>query len=220
VLVSAHRAGVVITHDCIVTSSRFRHRILKSTDYGATFSVLYTMPDPGGTPQGYGIEGLHIPYHANADDEIIYFSWRNWNGVAFLSIYDHGTVTLLDTPSTTGTPDTNPLGNTGMDSSVIDRTKLRAMMQRLYFVNQDGQNGGYAQSDDSGATWNPSNVTSTNSRSIAIAGDNPDVQWRWGDDGTLEQTTDDGANWSDVSGDLPGNGAAGGDNRLDSIWGL
>jgi hypothetical protein len=226
VWVSAHTAGVVISNDLGPTPSAGKPRLLRSDDHGQTFSVLWTSsgvdPDGHGEPVGYGIEGIHVPYHNNSDDGIIYFCQRAWSGQFITFKYDHGTVTRLATPPAFGMAESGFDGVFTLDSFVEDRNKLRGTMEREVQPSGAPLAGLPGQSNNGGTSWTSTGagVFGGWARGIAIAGDNLNTQWRWGVNGLLEKTVDDGANWTDVSGDLPGEVGGTNINRVAGIWGL
>lgn len=204
--VSAHNAGHAWIADtpAALTSVIIR----KSTDYGANWTTLHTQSSV------FAPTGIHIPYHNNSDDGIFYFSVRPNGGSDQLRLfrYDHGTSSQIVTPTSAGF-DTSFYDH-GIDTYVQDRNIIRGAFART----TDDVSNGYVESDDAGANWTYTQTPagSNTAKGYAIAGDNRNVIWRIGPVCQLEQSVDDGANWNDISGDLPNAGTA----TIDALWGL
>jgi hypothetical protein len=210
VWVSAHNAGHAFVSDVHDAGNSNTPRVWKTTDFGQNWTVFYDAPDLGGTPHSYFINGWHFPYHDNSDDEEFYITRFSVNGDQEMYQISGGVETAVDSPSTANVNNAGFRENTGMDTYAGDKSILRSICIYGDLPTSDLVQGGYSKSEDGGATWTPTAFGSatTVAKRIAIAGDN------------LVQTTDDGQNFSDISGDLPGVGAADGDNRILSIWGL
>ena len=215
--VSAHRAGWVYAADAPSTSGRLLRRLLKSIDYGVTFTPIFSLPDPGGGAFDYSIRAIFVPYHNNADENIIYFSASTTFLGAAEFIYQSGVVTEI-TPFTRNTRKCG-FWRCGVDASVFDRTRMRGFAIENHFENVNFAGGNYTESNDAGTTWSDDLTASTVAECIAIAGDNPDVLFRWGYQGKLDVSVDDGTNWVDHSGNLPGAPPDPGDNRIVRIMG-
>jgi hypothetical protein len=203
--VSAHQAGVVFATDSLpIGSGSFYMRILKSSDYGASFpTVLSNIPQGGGNFWDRYITGWHFPYHDNADDDLFYFSMHHWEdgpGSTESFRYDGGTVEEV-TPFLAGGYQTG-FGALGLDSDPEDPDHLRGVFVRLQTSNISGQ---FAKSEDGAETWDYDTPlgSGVNWQRIAVAGDNAAVLYTWGFNGALRYSADDGETWQNKAGNLP-----------------
>src|SRR5690606_5157783 len=167
---------------------------------------------------------IFIPYPNNSDDGVIFIctkvggneeQYRFW-------VYDHGTVTELSNLVETGTHRINfGVGFTalGMDTYPNDRNKLRIMRIDRQGFGITAFGGHYVTSDDGGASFiNGAHSNFFQGHCVAVIDDNGTmIRWGWSMD--LAISVNDGANFSDKSGDMP-NPANGGEPHITRIWGL
>lgn len=202
------------------------NRILRSTDAGETFSSFYLSTTA--TNIIMLTDGVHFPYHNNADDGVFYFSEYVWvfqggfilNGRSGYK-YDHGVVT--DVTVITGLSNQAGFCNFGLDSYAENQNILRGEVVRYNYTDApaaDSLQGAGAESDDGADNWTVVAASNTYVYDKSFITDNALTRFRTGRIGSLEKTIDDGDNWSDISGDLPNAGAGAGDNYIDMIWGI
>ena len=216
--VSAHNPGHLFTMD---KSSSTNVRLLKNTNYGV--GAWSTLANINVGTNGQPI-AIFIPYPNNSDDGVIFIctraniveeQYRFW-------VYDHGTVTELSNLVETGTHRINfGVGFTalGMDTYPNDRNKLRIMRIDRQGFGITSFGGHYVTSDDGGASFiNGNHINFFPGHCVAVIDDNG-TMIRWGWSMHLEISVDDGANFSDKSGDMP-NPSSGSEPHITRIWGL
>lgn len=167
--------------------------LARSTDYGATWAQVSPTGDAGVAP----ILCLHIPWHDNPTQTLVYYGYFDATDFNLRRITAGSTEESTITP-TVGGDQVGPEGHWGLTSHVSDRRRMA-----MVGINAAATIISLLTSLDGGTTWTEKQRLASRYRACFIAGDNGNVLYLWGSDGRIGYSQDFGSTVLDKRGNIP-----------------
>lgn len=163
--------------------------LYKSDDSGFTWDRLTTFADH------QSLICIHVPWHDNPASELVYYSTIDASTVHHLYRYQVGGARVDITPTVSGLR-VIPFRHWGLTSHVSDRRRMA-----MIGLNAFGGSNPLLTSLDGGDTWTVKQAI-TSYTHVFIAGDDGNVLYLWGPDGSIGYSQDFGETIQDKTGNL------------------
>jgi hypothetical protein len=189
--VSSHIAGRIYTTAVKTTGNPPTCKGYVSSDYGATWAELTGSNGPAMTLGESLANEVHVPWHDNAADNLVYYGWRDYGVGVDGKIYRNADMIFEDARTPTAS-------RWFIVSSAENRQYMAASL-----LGQDAVESGLYVSKDAGTTWTL--VAEDYVGRVALAGDNNEILYFLGETPggqKIQYSQDFGGNFDDRTGSL------------------